>query len=148
LRGKRAAWDHTRLHAPNRPHRLTAARLVVWLLGAALVLVPPGGAVCWPLPSGWHLHIGWSDAAGRPTLGLVVYVHRGPGQVADPHRTGFSALVAPDTVNLSDLRPVAASALWLVPVLTLAWLCLSQDPWRRQPEPRPLRRPPKQRAAF
>jgi hypothetical protein len=120
---------------------------LVWLLSAALVLVPPSGAVCWPLPNGWHLHIGWSDAAGRPTLGLVVYAHRGPGRVVDPHRSGFSALVAPDAVNLSDLIPPALAALWLLPVLTLCWLCLLQDSRRRQPEPTPLRRPPKLLAA-
>ena len=131
-------------------HPLSArlsASLVIVLLSAALALVPPSGAVCWPLPDGWHLHIGWSDAAGRPTLGLVVYAHRGPGQVLDPHRSGFSALVAPDAINLSDLRPLAAGALWLLPLLTLCWLCLGQDPQRRQPEPMPLKRPPKLLAA-
>ena len=136
------------MHPPKRPRALVASSLIVWLLSAALVLVPPGGAVCWPLPDGWHLHIGWSDAAGRPTLGLVVYAHRGPGRVVDPHRTGFSALVAPDTVNLSDLRPLAAGALWLLPLLTLCWLCLAQETQRRQPEPMPLKRPPKILAAL
>ncbi len=107
-----------------------------------LVIVPPGGAVCWPLPGGWHLHVGWSDAAGRPTLGLVVYTHAGPGRVVDPHRAGFSPLVAPDSVNLSDLRPLTNGALWLLPLLTLAWLCLSGYSLRRQPEPSPLEHPP------
>ena len=78
----------------------------------------------------------------------MVYAHRGPGRVVDPHRTGFSALVAPDTVNLSDLRPLAAGSLWLLPLLTLCWLCLAQETQRRQPEPMPLKRPPKFLAAF
>ena len=140
--------ETTRLHSPKRPHALVATSLVVWLLSAALVLVPPGGAVCWPLPNGWHLHIGWSDAAGRATLGLVVYAHRGPGRVVDPHRTGFSALVAPDMVNLSDLRPLAAGASWLLPLFTLCWLCLPQETRRRQLEPMPLKAPPKILTAF
>ena len=108
-----------------------------------LLVVPPGGAVCWPMPNGWHIHIGWSDAAGRPTMGLVVYAHRGPGQVFDPHHPGFSAVVAPDIVNLSDLRPLAADALWMLPLLTLCWLSLWQDTLRRQPVPLPLEEPPK-----
>ena len=132
---------------PARPTKLAASIAVVWLLAAMLVLVPPGGAVCWPLLDGWHIHIGWSDATGRPTPGLVVYAHRGPGRVSNPHRTGFSALVAPDTVNLSDLRPLAAGALWLLPLLTLCWLCLWQDTLRRQPEPMPLKHPPRLSAA-
>lgn len=116
--------------------------ILVCLLAAMLAIVPTGGAVCWPLLDGWHLHIGWSDGAGRPTAGLVVYAHRGPERVANPHRTGFSALVAPDTVNLSDLRPLVTASLWVLPLLTLCWLCLSQDPWRRQPGPLPLEHPP------
>ena len=96
-----------------------------------LVVVPPGGAVCWPLPNGWHIHIGWSDAAGRSTVGLVVYTHDGPGRVANPHPAGFSALVAPDTFNLSDLRPLATDGLWLLPLLTLCWLRLPQDTQRQ-----------------
>jgi hypothetical protein len=95
------------------------------------------------MPNGWHIHIGWSDAAGRPTTGLAVYVHRGPGRVFDPHHPGFSAAVAPDIVNLSDLRPLAAGALWMVPFLTLCWLCVWQDGLRRQPVPVPLDQPPK-----
>ena len=118
-------------------------RGVVGLLLLMLVVVPPGGAVCWPLPGGWHVHIGWSDAAGRPTAGLVVFSHRGPNAVVNPHRAGFSALVAPDTVNLSDLQPAAAEVLWLIPLLTLAWLCLPAVTRRRQPEPSPLEQPPK-----
>ncbi len=114
-----------------------------------LVVVPPGGAVCWPLPNGWHIHIGWSDAAGRPTAGLVVYTHQGPGRnIANPHPGGFSALVSPDIVNLSDLRPLAADALWLLPLLTLCWLCLSQDTRRRHPELAPMEHPPTLLAAF
>ena len=116
--------------------------ILVGLLAIMLVMVPPGGAVCWPLLDGWHLHIGWSDAAGRPTAGLVVYAHRGPELVANPHRTGFSALVAPDTVNRSDLRPLVTASLWLRPLRTLCWLRLAPAPWRRQPEPLPLEHPP------
>ena len=112
-----------------------------------LVLVPPGGAVCWPLPNGWHIHIGWSDIAGRPTAGLVVYVHHEPARVADPHGSGFSALVAPDIVNLSDLRPLAVGALGLFPLLTLAWLCLPRFTQPRQPQPAPLEHPPQFLAA-
>lgn len=115
---------------------------LVWLLSAMLVIVPPGGAVCWPMPNGWHIHIGWSDATGKPSAGLVVYAHYGPGRISNPHRTGFSALIAPDTVNLSDLRPLAAGVLWLLPLLTLSWLCLSQYTLRRQPELAPLDHPP------
>lgn len=136
------------MRLPGRPIKLAAFYVFVWLLASMLVLVPPGGAVCWPLPNGWHIHIGWSDATGRPTGGLVVYAHQGPGRWADPHRAGFSALVAPDTVNLSDLRPLAAGALWLLPLLTLCWLCLPQYTLRRQPEPMPLEHPPKFLAAF
>jgi len=113
-----------------------------------LVVVPPGGAVCWPLPNGWHIHIGWSDAAGRSTVGLAVYMHRGPGRVANPHPAGFSALVSPDTFNLSDLRPLAAEALWLLPVLTLCWLCLAPNTLRRRPALIPLEHPPQLLAAF
>jgi hypothetical protein len=132
----------------DRHIKLAAFHVFVWLVSAALVIVPPGGAVCWPLADGWHIHIGWSDATGRPTMGLVVYAHRGPGRVSNPHRAGFSALVAPDTVNLSDLRPLGADALWLLPLFTLCWLCLSQETLRRQPEPMPLKHPPKFLAAF
>jgi hypothetical protein len=120
-----------------------ASYATVWLLAAMLVVVPPGGAVCWPMPNGWHIHIGWSDAAGRPTPGLVVYAHRATTRVSDPHHPGFSALVAPDIVNLSDLRPLATDALWLLPLLTLCWLCLWQDAPRRLPGLMPLEHPPK-----
>ena len=113
-----------------------------------LVVVPPGGAVCWPLPNGWHIHIGWSDAAGRSTVGLVVYLHRGPGRVANPHPAGFSALVSPDTFNLSDLRPLGTAALWLLPLLTLCWLRLAPNSLRRRPALIPLEHPPQFLAAF
>jgi len=138
---------HRSAHAARR-FRAAAARGLVGLLALMLVVVPPGGAVCWPLLDGWHVHIGWSDAVGRPTAGLVVYSHRGPEKIIDPHRTGFSPLVAPDAVNLSDVRPVASGALLLLPLLTLCWLCLPRVTQRHQPEPAPLEHPPKLRLAF
>lgn len=136
------------LRRPRRFLKAAAWWAVLWLLASMLVVVPPGGAVCWPLPNGWHLHMGWSDAAGRPTAGLVVYVHQGNDHVADLHPAGFWALAAPDIVNLSDLRPLAAEALWLLPWLTLCWLCRSQPGRRRQPELMPLEHPPTISTAF
>lgn len=133
---------------PTRPVRAVLGRALVGLMMLMLVVVPPGGAVCWPLLDGWHIHIGWSDAIGRPTTGLVVYSHRGPEKIINLHRTGFSPLVAPDVVNLSDLRPLAAGALWLMPLLTLAWLCLPDFTRQRQPQPSPLEQPPNLRLAF
>ena len=67
--------------------------------------------------------------------------------VANPHPAGFSALVAADIFNLSDLRPLNNAALALLPLLTLCWLRLTQDPERRQPEPLPLEHPPQLLAA-
>jgi hypothetical protein len=136
------------LRLPRRPLKSAAFYFVLWLLAVMLVVVPPGGAVCWPLPNGWHIHIGWSDAAGRPTTGLVVYAHEGPGRIANPHPGGFSALVSPDVVNLSDLQPLVAGVAWLLPLLTLCWLCLSQDTLRCQTELMPLEHPPTFLAAF
>jgi hypothetical protein len=136
-----------RVRRAARRVRAAWARGLIGLLALMLIVVPPGGAVCWPLLNGWHIHIGWTDAAGRPSAGLVVYSHLGPGRVVNPHPTSLSALVAPDTVNLSDLRPLPAGALWLLPLLTLAWLCLAEYTRRRQPEPAPLEHPPKLRLA-
>ena len=143
--GQKGAVANVRL--PRRPLKSAAFYAVVWLAASMLVVVPAGGAVCWPLPNGWHIHIGWSDAAGRPAGGLVVYTHQGPGRWVDPNRSGFSALVAPDTVNLSDLRPLVDGALWLLPLLTLCWLCLSQNTLRRQLALMPLEHPPQFSAA-
>ena len=136
------------MRRPGRHPKSIALYAVVWLLAIMLVVVPPGGAVCWPLPNGWHVHIGWSDASGRSSVGLVVYMHHGPGRVANPHPAGFSALVSPDIFNLSDLRPPTLTGLWLLPMLTLCWLCLTQDSHRRQPEPLPLEHPPTLLVAF
>jgi len=143
---KESAVANVRL--PRRPLKSAAFYAAVWLLTIMLVVVPPGGAVCWPLPNGWHVHVGWSDASGRSTVVLVVYMHRGPGRVANPHPAGFSALVAPDTFNLSDLRPLGPAAVWLLPLLSLCWLRLRQDPQRRQPQPLPLEHPPQFLPAF
>ena len=120
----------------------TARPSLIWLLALMLIVVPPSGAVCWPLPNGWHIHISWADAAGRPTPGLVVFLHTGPEPVVDPHRSGISALAAPDIVNATDLRPLAAEALWLMLLLTLTWLCLPALVPLRQPQPVPLEHPP------
>jgi len=143
---KESAVANVRL--PRRPLKSAAFYAAVWLLTIMLVVVPPGGAVCWPLPNGWHLHIGWSDASGRSTVGLVVYMHRGPGRVANPHPAGFSALVAPDTFNLSDLRPLGTVTVWLLPLLTLCWLRLTPNTLRRRPALSPLEHPPQFLAAF
>ena len=131
--------------AKSRPAR--AARGVAWyslagLVMLMLVVVPPGGAVCWPLLNGWHVHIGWSDAAGRATPGLVVYSHRGPTVFINPHRAGFTAMVAPDTLNLTDMRPPLAALLWAIPALTLAWLQLPSFFRPRAAATAPLEQPP------
>ena len=119
-----------------------AGRGPVLALAVMLVVVPPGGAVCWPLPNGWHLHISWTDAAGRASPSLVVFSHRGAEPIVDPHRSGISPLVAPDVVNASDLRPLGAGALWLMLLLPLVWLCLPDFTLLRQPQPSPLKHPP------
>jgi hypothetical protein len=103
--------------------------------------------VCWPLPNGMHLHIGWSDAAGRMTLGLHVFVHGDAQQIVNLHHPVVTPIVPADTANLSDLRPLAAEALWLLPLITLSWLFLSQVILRPQSEPAPLEHPPRLSAA-
>jgi len=92
----------------------------VFLLSLMLVIAPPGGAVCWPLPGGHHLHIGWNDPDGEETLDLTVFTHLASQSVGDPHMSSFASASSsePPAVGGVLLPPVV---MWLLPLITLAW---------------------------
>ena len=127
--------------------RPVALQAVTGLLAIMLILVPPGGTVCWPLPNGWHIHIGWTDASGQPASSVQVYLHHGNKPVINLHPSGITPTVPADVLNLSDLRPLGQGALWLLPLLSLWWLCLAHSLFRRPAALAPLEHPPKHLAA-
>jgi hypothetical protein len=93
---------------------------LVFLLCCMLVIAPPGGSVCWPLPGGHHLHIGWNDAEGEETLDLTVFTHRASQSVGDPHAPSFSPASSSELPTVGGvLLPQVVT--WLLPLITLVW---------------------------
>ena len=116
--------------------------LLLFFFSSMLLLAPPGGAVCWPLPDGRHIHIGWNDSDGQATLGLTVFTHRASQAVGDRHSLSFvpNALFEPPT-SVDVLPPVILA--WLLPLIGLGWLLLTEavfpSPWRFRPSTPPPR---------
>lgn len=108
-----------------------------------LVIAPPGGSVCWPLPGGHHLHIGWNDPEGEETLDLTVFTHLASQAVGDPHTPSFApaSLSEPPTVGAVLLPQIG---MWLLPLITLAWrlsaAAVFPSFWRFPPATPPPRR--------
>lgn len=99
-------------------------RGLVVFLSLMLIIAPPGGAVCWPLPGGHHLHIGWADSEGEETLDLTVFTHRASESVGDPQGSSFTPAASSELPVGGVLLPRITS--WFLPLITLAWLLVTQ----------------------
>lgn len=95
-------------------------RGLIFFLSLMLVIAPPGGAVCWPLPGGHHLHIGWNDPAGEETLDLTVFSHSESESVGDPHAPSFGLASPSEPPVVGGIVPPPIMS-WFLPLITLAW---------------------------
>jgi hypothetical protein len=124
---------------------------LIVFLSLMLILAPPGGAVCWPLPDGRHLHIGWNDSDGEETLELTVFVHRPSQATGNYHPFSFASKVSFEVPTAFDVLPTIALG-WLLPLITLAWrlptLAVFLSFWRFPPATPPPRRATSLTAAF
>jgi len=125
-------------------------RGLVVFLSLMLLIAPPGGAVCWPLPGGHHLHIGWNDSEGEATLDLTVFTHRASESVGDSHGSSFTPAASSELPGSGVLLPRIQD--WFLPLITLAWLLVTQaifpSLWQLQsatPPPRRTMTPPPRR---
>lgn len=111
-------------------------------LSIMLILVPPGGSVCWPLPGGRHVHIGWSNSEGEETLDLTVFAHATSESVGDPHAPSFAPASASELSVVGGVI-LPQSLSWFLPLITLVWVFLGQaafpSAWRLPPATPPPR---------
>ena len=114
-----------------------------WLLVAQLLLAPPGLAVCWTLPGGLHLHIGWTDAHGQPTLNPQVLLHGAAEPPTDPAHAGAPTAAQVSTALVGSPLAAPAAAAWLLPLVTLAWAWQPARLTGRRLTPTPPHQPPR-----
>jgi hypothetical protein len=120
------------------------ALVLTGLLILLLVFVPPGGSVCWPLPGGLYLHIGWMDAAGNATLGRQVFLHGAEEPETDQRVDGIGSGTLTTTLTAAQHSALPAQLMWMLPAPTLVWLVGDQHLPRSRGGPAPGRLPPRQ----
>lgn len=109
------------------------------LAAAGLVsLTPGGGAICWPLLDGRHIHIGWSLHAGHPTDMPTVYLHAEHEPVSARAASGFSQPHTPGAMPAPSQWLPSAGSVALVIREPLLWPAAGDPHW----QPRAYREPP------